>query len=107
MEETQAAIGSDLIENRDAVGDKVTFGSMTVEITNGPSITGPGNLNEDNGGRIWFDYTGKDYPSSIDWKKATNLTFTPGMGKVRNFTKPPAQYFFNAGWVAPRLVLQS
>lgn len=81
-------------------------GSMKVDIANAKSITGRGVLQSDNSGQIWFDYGDKPYPSSIDWKKATTLTFTPDMGKAQVFYASNTQYFFNSGWVGPRLVLQ-
>jgi hypothetical protein len=58
-----------------------TAGTITVAITNAKSISGPGTLNSDNSGQMWFDFSGKPYPSSIDWKKATTLTFRPHLGK--------------------------
>ena len=83
-----------------------TFGKMTVDIKNAKSITGPGTLESDNSGQVWFDFSGKPYPSSIDWKKATTLTFTPTMGKEKTYYAADTEYFFNGGWVGPRLVLQ-
>ncbi len=82
------------------------FGKMKVDITNAKSITGKGTYNKDNSGQIWFDYSGRPYPSIIDWKKATSLTFTPNMGKEKYFHKNDTEYFFQGGWKAPRLVLQ-
>lgn len=82
-------------------------GTMTVEITQAPAITGRGSLQSDNSGQIWFDYADRPYPSPIDWKKATTLTFKPDMGKQQVFYASKTQYFFNAGWTGPRLVLQA
>jgi hypothetical protein len=87
-------------------GEKMTFGVMEVALKNAKSIKGPGTLKSDESGQVWFDYSGKDYPSSIDWKKATVLTFTPSMGNVQTFWGSETEYFFNSGWVAPRLVLK-
>ena len=47
------------------MGDTQTHGSMTVEITKGKDIIGPGNLTSDNTGQVWFDYTGKNYPTGL------------------------------------------
>jgi hypothetical protein len=81
-------------------------GTMTVDIKQGKSITGRGTLDWDNSGQVWFDYSAKNYPTSIDWKKATNLTFTPDLGKVKTYSASETEYFFNGGWVGPRLVLK-
>lgn len=81
-------------------------GTMKVDIANGKSISGRGALQSDNSGQIWFDYSDKPYPSSIDWKKATTLTFTPDMGKAQVFYASSTEYFFQGGWTGPRLVLQ-
>jgi site-specific recombinase XerC len=45
-------------------------------------------------------------PSSIDWKKATTLTFQPHMGKAKTCHASGTEYFFQGGWTGPRLVLQ-
>jgi hypothetical protein len=79
-------------------------GTMVVDIENAKSITGRGTLKSDNS-QVYFDYFGKPYPSSIDWKKATTLTFTPDKGKKKSYHKSDVEYFFNGGWVGPRLVL--
>lgn len=89
-----------------ANGDKSTSGVMEVALNNAKPIKGRGTLNSDNSGQIWFDYSGKPYPSKIDWKNATVLTFTPDMGSVKTFWASDTQYFFNGGWVGPRLVLK-
>jgi hypothetical protein len=81
-------------------------GTMKVEIKNAKAISGLGTLSRDTSGQIWFDFSGKPYPSSLDWKKATTLTFTPNMGKERTYYKADTEFFFNGGWVGPRLVLQ-
>ncbi len=84
-----------------------TAGEMTVDIKNGKSITGRGTLNSDITGEVYFDYGGKPYPSSLDWKKATSLTFTPDVGKkTKNYHADSTEYFFQGGWVGPRLILQ-
>jgi hypothetical protein len=87
-------------------GDTETAGNMKVEISNAAAKTGPGALKSDNSGQVWFDYSGKDYPSSIDWKKATTLTFQPHMGKAKTYHASGTEYFFQGGWTGPRLVLQ-
>jgi hypothetical protein len=71
------------------LADQVT-GTLVVDIMNGKSITGRGTLTSDNS-QVDFDYPGKPYPTSIDWKKATNLTFKPVVGKKREYHKdgPP------------------
>jgi hypothetical protein len=83
-----------------------TFGKMTVEITNAKAIVGHGDLDSDASGQTWFDYNGKPYPSKIDWKKATTCTFDPDKGKQKSWLAKDVEYFFNGGWVGPRLVLQ-
>ena len=83
-----------------------TAGTMKVEIRNAKAIVGRGTLDSDNSGQKWFDYSGKPYPSKIDWKSATTLTFTPDMGKAQTFSASDTEYFFQGGWVGPRLVLQ-
>ena len=83
-----------------------TAGTMTVEIQNAKSVVGRGTLDSDTSGQVWFDYSGKPFPSSIDWKKATTLTFKPDLGKERTFYAKETEYFFNTGWVGPRLVLK-
>lgn len=87
------------------VADKEEFGEMVVEIENAKSITGHGTLKSDDSGQLWFDYNGKPYPSKLDWKKATSLTFTPNIGKKRQFLASDVEYFFNGGWVGPRLLI--
>lgn len=82
------------------------FGKLKVELTSGPAISGRGTWDSDTSGQIWFDFQGKPYPSSIDWKKATSLTFTPDMGKDKSYSASSCEYFFNGGWVGPRIVLQ-
>jgi hypothetical protein len=81
------------------------MGQMIVEFNNGKPMTGPGKLVDDGNGQVYFDYSDKPYPSTIDWKTATTLTFKPYMGKKRTFFKKDAEYFFQGGWVGPRLVL--
>jgi hypothetical protein len=81
----------------------VTFGSMNVEYSSGPAMTGPGNMTAD-GSQLYFDYTERAFPSKIDWRIATTLTFTPSMGKKQVFSQSDAKYYFTGGWVGPRLV---
>jgi hypothetical protein len=88
------------------MGDTQTHGIMTVEISNGASIVGPGDLKSDSSGQVWFDYTGKNYPSRIDWKKAKNLKFKPHIGKEKSYHASETDYFFDGAWVGPRLGLQ-
>ncbi len=81
-------------------------GKMTVNIKNGKSIVGRGLLNSDNT-EVYFDYSDKPYPSSIDWKNATNLTFEPDMGKEKYYSASETNYFFQGGWVGPRLIFKN
>ena len=84
-----------------------TVGQMTVEIRNGKAITGRGRLSEEIGGEVYFDYAGKPYPSSVDWKRATSLTFTPDVGKkTKQWFAANDMYYFQGGWVAPRLLIE-
>ncbi|NEP14621.1 MAG: hypothetical protein F6K14_31380 [Symploca sp. SIO2C1] len=83
----------------------IQFGKMTVELRNSKPITGPGNLTSDVS-QEYFDYTDKPYPSSIDWKQATTLTFKPDQGKEKTYLASETKYYFNAGWVGPRLVFR-
>lgn len=80
-----------------------TFGSITVTFSSGPAITGPGTYNTDDPSQLYLDYSGKPYPTSIDMKKATAVSFQPSMGKKVNFST--WEYFFNGGWVGPRLLV--
>jgi hypothetical protein len=81
----------------------MTSGTITVTFTSGPSSVGRGTLNDASGPQPYLDYSGKPYPSSIDMKKANGVSFAPDMGKVRHFSK--WQYFFNGGWVGPRILV--
>jgi hypothetical protein len=80
------------------------FGNITVTFSSGPAITGPGTYNNDDPAQLYLDYSGKPYPTSIDMKKATAVSFQPHMGKTVNFSK--WTYFFNGGWVGPRLIVE-
>jgi hypothetical protein len=82
-----------------------THGKMTVDMSKGKAIVGHGNLSIE-ASRVWFDYDGKPYPSKLDWENASSLTFEPDMGRSRSWLASEVEYFFNSGWVAPRLVLE-
>ncbi|WP_323119234.1 hypothetical protein [Burkholderia alba] len=78
-------------------------GKITVTFSSGKDSVGHGTLNDIDGPQPYLDYDGKPYPSSIDMKKATGVSFEPDMGKTRNFSK--WQYFFQGGWNAPRILV--
>jgi len=81
----------------------MTNGKITVTFTQGKASVGRGTYNDPAGPQPYLDYTDKPYPSSIDMKKATGVTFTPDMGKAKSFSK--WQYLFTSGWVGPRLLV--
>ena len=87
-----------------ASATSAVFGSMKVELTNARAIVGTGTMNSDNAGQVWFDYDGKPFPSKIDWRSATTLTFTPSMGKASTSFASDWEYLFNGQWLGPRLV---
>ena len=84
------------------VGDGIS-GVIEVTFSSGPASLGHGTLNDAGGPQPYLDYSGKPYPSSIDMKKATSVSFTPHVGKKRTFSK--WEYFFNGGWVGPRILV--
>lgn len=81
----------------------MTSGTITVTFRSGPASVGRGTLSDAGGPQPYLDYSGKPYPSSIDMKKATAVSFAPDMGKTRHFSK--WSYFFNGGWVGPRILV--
>jgi len=83
-----------------------THGTMKVRIRNGKTIVGTGYLDSNDSGQVWFDFSGKPYPSPLDWKFATTLTFKLAVGKERTWAASEVEYCFQSGWAGPRLVLQ-
>jgi len=83
-----------------------TTGQMKVELAQDKAITGRGALESDSSGQVWFDYSDRPFPSKIDWRSATTLTFVPDLGKSRSWLASDVEYFYNGGWVGPRLVLE-
>ncbi len=81
----------------------MTSGTITVTFKSGPKSEGRGTLNDANGAQPYLDYSGTPYPTSIDMKKATSISFQPDMGKARYFSK--WRYFFNGGWAGPRILV--
>jgi hypothetical protein len=80
-------------------------GEITVTFSSGPKQVGRGTLKDWKDGKLqaYFDYSGKPYPTKIDMKKATGITFKPDMGKEITFST--WTYMFQSGWAAPRLLV--
>lgn len=78
-------------------------GTITVTFSSGPKSVGRGTYNDAQGPQPYLDYAGKPYPSEIDMKKATGVSFEPDMGKEKSFSK--WRYFFQGGWQAPRILV--
>jgi hypothetical protein len=51
-------------------------------------------------GNSYIDITSKPFPSAIDMKNVTGITFTPHLGKEREYST--WSYLYNAGWLGPR-----
>lgn len=78
-------------------------GTITVTFSQGKASVGTGTLSDAKGPQPYLDYSGKPYPSSIDMKTATAVSFAPHIGKTVNFSK--WKYYFQSGWVGPRILV--
>ena len=78
-------------------------GEIIVTFSKGKKSVGRGTLKDWKSGKLqaYADYSGKPYPTKIDMKNATDVRFQPDKGKEIIFSK--WVYFFNSGWVGPRL----
>ena len=75
-------------------------GKITVKFKQGKNSVGRGTFYQ-NGTEPYIDYAGKPHPIALDMKNATEVIFTPDMGKEKSFTQ--WEFFYNGQWVGPRL----
>jgi len=76
------------------------LGTCTFTFRSGKEVSVSATLS-DPGGDSYIDITGRPFPTAIDMKKVTGITFAPNMGRQRTYSS--WQYFYNGQWVGPRL----
>lgn len=85
---------------KEAVLNRSLPGTCTFTFRSGKQLSVSATLS-DPGGDSYIDITGKPFPTAIDMKGVTGITFAPYQGRQRDYSS--WEYLHDGQWVGPRL----